>query len=122
MGFLNQGEEWQHVTISQAKDYLHQFKIYNAETGARWHRYVDSEHVKGIAERGFGNYWFFRSIFRSVVQYTRFEMLTGYHWWYGYLFEFDEAANDFKLLASSNTLSDSEYRQAYRACGGCSNF
>lgn len=122
MGFLNEDEAWEHVSPEKAKDYLKQFKEYHEQTGARWKRYVDSEHVKAIAERGFFNYWFVRSIFRSVAQYSVISQLSGPHWWYGYVFEFDPSSNDFVLVDDCSTLSDSEFRKLYHQCGGCSNF
>lgn len=122
MGFLNKDEKWQHITEEGAKKYLHLFREYNQQTGAKWHRYVDSEHVKGIAEKGLDQFYIFRSLFRSVAQYSSIAHISPVHWWVGYLFMYDVTSNDFILQGDSTTLGDNEFRQQYRACGGCSNF
>lgn len=122
MGFLNKGETWEHANDDEVLAYLFNFLDYNREKGAKWHRYVHSEHVKVIVERGYGNYFIVRSIFRSMVFYTGFLELSTVHWWVGWIYEYDEQNNQFNVLNKCPPDDPTTFRSACRACGTSSNF
>lgn len=122
MGFSKPGSDIDHVPPDRAIPYFWSMWWLWWFFFFPWHRYVDSEHIKFIAEYNEDTDKFLgRSIYRSTMQYNEPEEIEK-DWWIGYIGQFNESRTEIEIIYSMPPLTDSEFKQKYKEYGGMSNF
>lgn len=119
---MKTGQTFTHVSPIVAVNYLWVFYYWWWVYRVTWKRYVYSEHVKIICEYNPDtDYFFARSLFRSVAQFNDDEDL-DVDWVRGYIAKFDPTRTEINIIYSMPELDYFQFKKKYKELGGSSNW